>query len=154
MNKIEFCEKLSPYEEAKMASDFDQYERSQGIRLNFKTFAITMKDATDELIGVLKGYTAFGEVYIDDLWVETSHRGKGLGRQLLIYLEKRFTGEGFNNMNLVTSAFGAPGFYQKCGFDLEFVRKNNINPLLTKFFFVKYFPDKVQSQGTIEKHEA
>lgn len=29
--------------------------------------------------------------------------------------------------------------YEKCGFELEFVRKNKSNPKLTKYFFIKYF---------------
>ena len=30
-------------------------------------------------------------------------------------------------------------FYKKCGFDVEFIRENNDNPKLNKYFFVKYF---------------
>ena len=45
----------------------------------------------------------------------------------------------FNNINLVTNSFQAPGFYEKCGFKLEFIRKNEKNPKLTKYFYVKYF---------------
>ena len=31
------------------------------------------------------------------------------------------------------------GFIEKCGFELEFVRKNKTNPKLDKYFYVKYF---------------
>lgn len=62
-------------------------------------------------------------------------------------LESRFAGQGFNNINLVTSAFQAPAFYQKCGYTLEYVRKNAVNPQLSKAFFVKFFTDEVQTQG-------
>ncbi len=88
--------------------------------------------------------TAYAEVYIDDLWVDTSWRGKGYGRKLLQALENRFKNKGFNNINLVTSAFQAPGFYRKCGYVEEFIRENNHNPRLSKSFFVKFFEDSVQ----------
>ena len=51
---------------------------------------------------------------------------------------------------MVTSAFQAPGFYEKCGFQAEFVRVNKKNPKLTKTFFVKFFNDEVQTQGILK----
>lgn len=68
---------------------------------------------------------------------------------ILQALENHFRGKGFNNINLVTSAFQAPGFYEKCGFQVEFVRENMKNPKLTKTFFVKFFDDEVQTQGLL-----
>jgi ribosomal protein S18 acetylase RimI-like enzyme len=91
---------------------------------------------------------------VDDMWVDSSCRGKGYGRKLLQELENRFEGKGFNNINLVTSAFSAPEFYKKCGFIVEFVRENKINPQLTKTFFIKYFKNEHQTQGIIRRsHE-
>lgn len=68
-------------------------------------------------------------------------------------LKEQFEGKGFNNINLVTSAFNAPEFYKKCGFTVEFVRENKINPQLTKTFFIKYFKNERQTQGVIKSHE-
>ena len=31
----------------------------------------------------------------------------------------------------------APGFYEKMGYKLEFIRKNSKNPKLNKYFYVK-----------------
>ena len=88
-------------------------------------------------------------IYIEGIWVNKTHRGKGYGRQLIQLLERKFKGQGFNNINLVTSAFQAPEFYRKCGFTEEFVRENKKNPKLTKYFFVKYFTDEDQYQGIL-----
>jgi len=33
----------------------------------------------------------------------------------------------------------APEFYKKCGFNVEFIRKNKDNPKLDKYYLVKYF---------------
>ena len=93
----------------------------------------------------------FPKVYVDDIWVDPLHRKHGVGKKLLDELEKRFTNKGYNNINLVTSDFQAPNFYKKCGFELEFVRINKINPKLTKYFFIKYFPHKDQHQGVLSK---
>ena len=45
------------------------------------------------------------------------------------------------NINLTTYDFQAPDFYKKCGYEVEFVRKNKEEPKLTKYFLVKYFND-------------
>jgi ribosomal protein S18 acetylase RimI-like enzyme len=84
------------------------------------------------------------------MWVDSAHRRKGYGRKLLEELENHFEGKGFNNINLVTSAFSAPGFYMKCGFTAEFVRENKVNPKLTKTFFIKYFKNEHQTQGILK----
>ncbi len=54
---------------------------------------------------------------------------------------------------MVTSAFQAPGFYEKCGFQAEFVRINKKNPKLTKTFFVKFFSDEIQTQGILKSNK-
>lgn len=144
---IEWVDKIPEAVEAKMSQGFEEYESSQGIYVNYKPFSLVLKDEIGEVVGVLNAYTAFAEIYIDDIWVDKASRGKGHGKQLLTELENHFKGKGFNNMNLVTSAFQAPAFYEKCGFIPEFVRVNEKNPKLTKTFFVKYFEDEVQMQG-------
>ncbi|MBS0185415.1 MAG: GNAT family N-acetyltransferase [Proteobacteria bacterium] len=150
MLKIELTQDLPSKVEEKMREDLAQYESSHGIDVNYKRFALILTEGPNqEAIGVLNAFTAFSEIYIEDLWIDSNHRGKGYGKKLLENLEQRFKGKGFNNINLVTNQFNAPGFYEKCGFTLEFVRKNLKNPKLTKFFFVKFFEDENQTQGLI-----
>lgn len=151
MSTIKFIDQLSNAIEAKMRKDLVGYERSYGIDVNLKRFALVLSDDNEEVIGILKAYTVFSEVKITDLWIDTPHRGKGLGKTLLKELEEHFKGQGFNNINLVTSQFEAPEFYKKCGFEVEFIRQNLKNPQLTKTFFIKYFEDEVQKQGILKK---
>jgi GNAT superfamily N-acetyltransferase len=148
--KIEFVDTLPDEIEEKMHQGFVEYENSNGIDVNYRKFSIILKNEDDETIGVINAFTAFAEVYIDDIWVDKLYRGKGYGRKLLNALEQKFKGKGFNNINLVTSAFQAPEFYQKCGYQVEFVRKNINNPKLTKTFLIKYFDDEMQTQGLLK----
>ena len=149
MTAIKMVDALPPDVEEKMQSDLIKYESGHGIDVNYRKFSLLMIDG-GEVIGVLNAYTAFAEVYIDDIWVDSGHRGVGHGRRLINKLEELFKGKGFNNINLCTSTFNAPDFYKKCGFDLEYMRRNLKNPKLTKYFFVKFFDDEVQSQGIIK----
>ena len=90
------------------------------------------------VLGMITGYTSYEEVYIDDLIVVDRYRGNDIGTKLVRAVEEYFNGKGFNNINLCTNGFQAPKFYEKCGYQLEFVRKNNKNPKLDKYFYVKF----------------
>ena len=147
--KIECVENLPSSIDEKVHQGHISDEAAHGIICNYKRFSLVLKNDGDEAIGVLTAYTAFAEVYVDDIWVDPNYRNLGLGRKLLNELENRFKNKGYNNINLVTSQFQAPEFYKKCGFEAEFVRTNKHNPKLTKTFFIKYFNDEVQSQGIL-----
>lgn len=149
--KIELTDTMSEDIEDKMRKDLVKYESGHGIDVNYKKFALVLKDELGNAFGVLNAFTAFSEIYVDDMWVDSSCRGKGYGRKLLQELENHFEGKGFNNINLVTNAFNAPEFYKKCGFSVEFVRENKVNPRLSKTFFIKYFKNENQQQGILKK---
>jgi ribosomal protein S18 acetylase RimI-like enzyme len=152
MSILKFVNQVPEPIEEKMREGFIEYERGHGIDVNFKRFALILYSDNEELIGVLNAFTAFSEVYIDDLWVDKFYRGQGHGKTLVKALEDRFKGQGFNNINLVTSQFQAPEFYRKCGFEVEFIRQNLKNPQLTKTFLIKYFEDELQTQGILKKN--
>lgn len=152
MDTVKFMDKVSDAIEEKMQKDLVAYESSHGIDVNYKRFSLVLYDDNEEAIGVINAFTAFAEIYIDDIWVDNAHRGQGYGRRLLSELENHFKGQGFNNMNLVTSHFQAPEFYKKCGFKEEFTRRNLKNPKLTKTFFIKYFGDEVQHQEILKRN--
>ncbi len=137
--QIKYADTLGKDIEERMRKGLIAYEKEQGIEINYKEFAFVLVDENNIAYGVLNAYTAFAEVYIEDIWVDKSVRGQGFGRKLIASLENHFRGKGYNNINLVTSAFQAPEFYKKCGFTQEFIRVNKTNPKLTKTFFVKFF---------------
>jgi ribosomal protein S18 acetylase RimI-like enzyme len=149
MVEIEWTHRVPLEVEKSMEQDWAKYDQAHGITLNYTPIALLLRHENGEIIGVLKAFTVFAEIYIDELWVHSSHRHKGLGRLLLQTLEARFTGKGFNNINLCTSAFQAPEFYKKCGFVVEFIRENVHHPKLTKYYLAKYFTETPQHQGTL-----
>ena len=91
-------------------------------------------------LGFLTGssYRYYSEATINNLVVKKDYLGQGIGTKLIRKVEECFKNNGFNNINLVTNDFQEPEFYKKCGFELEFVRKNKKSPKPTKYFFVKY----------------
>lgn len=104
MTRIELIDALPDNIEQQMRYDLIKYETSQGVDVNYKPFHLVLFEE-DKTIGVLSAYTAFAEMYIDDLCVDSVYRNKGYGRMLLEKLEKHFEDKGFNNINLVTSNF-------------------------------------------------
>ncbi|MEY3196652.1 MAG: hypothetical protein RLZZ59_18, partial [Pseudomonadota bacterium] len=152
MIKTEFLQELDPDLKALKERDWEEYDSKHGAHFNYKTFAVVLKDDTGEVAGAVEGYTIYDEVYIDDFWVHSKHRGRGYGTGLMRAIEDEFRGKGFNNMNLCTSHFQAPEFYKKCGFTLEFIRENAKNPKLSKYFFVKFFDDEEHKQGLLDSN--
>lgn len=134
IEKMESNEKLKKLIE----EELEKYENEKGVVFNFTPFSFFAKD-NDEIIGAITGFTCYSEVYIDELVVMENHRGKNVGTQLINAVEEYYKDYGFNNMNLCTSEFQAPKFYEKVGFKLEFVRKNKDNAKLNKYFYVKFF---------------
>ena len=123
--------------EAFVETEQEKYETAQGVDCNYTPFCFVAKNG-DTIVGAIAGATFFSEIYIDELVVREAYRGKGIGKHLINAVEAYYKGCGFHNINCCTNEFQAPTFYEKCGFELEFVRKNQADPRLNKYFYVKY----------------
>ena len=115
----------------------EKYEAKNGIACNYTPFCFVAR-IDDIVVGAICGATFFAEIYIDELVVTEAHRRKGIGRKLIETVLEYYKDCGFRNINCCTNEFQAPGFYEKCGFELEFVRRNKDNPKLSKYFYIKY----------------
>ena len=115
----------------------EKYEAKNGIACNYTPFCFVAR-IDDIVVGAISGATFFAEIYIDELVVTEAHRRKGIGRKLIETVLEYYKDCGFRNINCCTNEFQAPGFYEKCGFELEFVRRNKDNPKLSKYFYIKY----------------
>jgi ribosomal protein S18 acetylase RimI-like enzyme len=96
----------------------------------------------DEAVGILTLQVIFNEIYIDELVVESNHRGKGIGTALLEEAENFFKNsenDNFEFITVTTYGFQAPEYYKKLGFTLEFIRESKVNPKLNRYYYIKSF---------------
>jgi ribosomal protein S18 acetylase RimI-like enzyme len=91
--KVNFVENLSEEVEEEMRKDLVDYESSHGINVNYRKFAVVLTDDANNTLGVINAFTAFAEIYIDDMWVNSLYREMGYGRKLLQELESHFQGK-------------------------------------------------------------
>lgn len=81
--KIKFIDNLPEDIEKLMREDLVEYETQHGIDVNFKRFSLVLTNDSGKVCGVLNAFTAFSEIYIDDMWVHKSERGKNYGKKLI-----------------------------------------------------------------------
>ena len=77
---------------------------------------IAAYDDDGNLIGGILGGTYWGWMYVDILWVDAAHRGKGIGSGLLSDAEEEARRRGCHHVHLDTMSWQAPKFYEKHGY--------------------------------------
>ena len=116
--------------------EFNEYAKKFNIKVDYNDFCFVAKE-NDSLLGVVVGHSYYKEVHVTDLIVREEYRGKGVGSELIKRVEKEFSGQRYENINLTTYVFQAPEFYKSLGFEIEFVRKSS-DEKLTKYFLIKH----------------
>ena len=138
MIEIEYKENLDEEIYTMIDAEFNEFAKKNGVICNYKSFAFVAKEG-NKIIGIITGNSYYKEVHISDLIVLEHYRNKHIGSKLMETVESYYKNKGFENINLTTYGFQAPEFYKKCGFEIEFIRKNQENPKLNKYYLVKYF---------------
>ena len=115
---------------------FSDFARKKGITLNFEEYCYVAKNDSGGIIGAINGRAYYNEVHIGDLIVDEACRGTNVGTELVRTVEKAYSNRGYEKTTLTTFGFQAPGFYEKLGYSLEFVREDK-DPRLRKYFFCK-----------------
>ncbi|MEU1402115.1 GNAT family N-acetyltransferase [Streptomyces sp. NPDC005728] len=94
-------------------------------------------DRSGELAGGLVGHTWTTWMHVTYLWVDSRHRGTGLGSRLLAEAERiARTDRGCTGARLETWDFQAPAFYEKQGYDVVCVIPD-YPPGITEFTLTK-----------------
>ena len=137
MINIEYIEELKEEYYKKIDAEFDKLAIKNNMKCDYKRFSFMAKD-DDKFIGLITGHSYYKEVNIEDLIILEEYRSKHIGSMLVKTVEEYFENKDFENINLTTYGFQAPEFYKKCGYEIEFIRKNKNNPKLDKYFLIKY----------------
>lgn len=138
MVNIEYKENMEEEYYQFVDREFNKFAIENGVECNYKPFAFIAKE-DDKIVGLLTGHSYYKEVYISDLIVLEEYRKQHIGSELVKEVENYFKDKQLDNINLTTRRFQAPDFYKKCGFELEFIRKDKKNPNLDRYYFVKFF---------------
>lgn len=138
MIEIEYKEELTEDELILLDDEFNKYAEKKGITCGYTPFNYVAKEE-GKIVGLIRGHAYYKEVCIDDLIVLEEYRENNIGSELVKKVEEQYKNKGYDILTVTTHEFQAPGFYKKCGFELEFIRENKNNPKHTKYFFMKEF---------------
>lgn len=95
-----------------------EFNQSQVGKYGREGLVIYARDANSQVVGGVYAWLLWGWLYIDDIWLENSYRGKGIGSKLLLAAELFAMNKGVFNARLNTGSFQAPEFYQKNGYEI------------------------------------
>lgn len=112
---------------------FEHNCRVTGTR-DFRWFAVVLRDAAGEVAGGSTGWTRWGWLHLDVLWIRESSRGEGYGSRLLRETENVASARGCSLVTLETASFQAPGFYRCHGYEEMFVHDVPGNGIRKHFF--------------------
>lgn len=86
-------------------------------------YQFTYKDQKNQVQGGITGFCYCGCIYINMLWVSPEYRGQKLGVSLVNEAEKFGKQQGCTFSTVNTMEWEAPEFYQKLGYEVEFMRE-------------------------------
>jgi ribosomal protein S18 acetylase RimI-like enzyme len=98
--------------------------------------ALFLRDERGAVVGGVYGWTAFGWLKIEVLWVCEDLRGRGFGKQLLLAAEAEGIRRGCRYATLDSFSFQAPELYKRHGYE-EFAVLDNIAGNQTWHFLKK-----------------
>ena len=85
-------------------------------------FGFFIRDDSGSVVAGAYGYTLFGSIYTDMLWVAPHLRAGGYGTQLMHSVERLGRDKACTFATVTTFSFQALPFYQKLGYHVEFER--------------------------------
>jgi GNAT superfamily N-acetyltransferase len=101
-----------------LSESLHDYNSAQtGVR-DERRLALFVKDEAGQIVAGLSGWTYYGWLAIDLLWVREDLRGQGLGHKLINAAEEEAIFRGCTQVQLDTFDFQAPEFYRKHGYEV------------------------------------
>ena len=118
---FKITDKVSDEDRSEIFQELLKYNLSKIEEKNPKDLGIYLETPNGRKIAGLVGETFGKWLTVKYLWVDESHRGTGIGSQLLMAAEKTAAERGCKYVFLDTFGFQAPQFYEKHGYQEVFV---------------------------------
>lgn len=117
-------------------TEFHNYADKNGLELNQDLFCVAAQNKYGEIIGIISGIAYYHEVCIQTLIVKDGYRRLGLGRRMVKFIERTYKPLGYSIISVETYKFQSPGFYEKLGFLVDYVRSAT-DERLCKYYLSK-----------------
>lgn len=98
--------------------------------------AVLVRDSDAQLVGGISGYTAWGWLYVQWLWLEPGRRGRGLAGQMLAAAEAEAKARGCHGAYIDTFSPVALKVYRRAGYE-PFGELADFPPGRTRVFLQK-----------------
>ena len=121
-----------------------EFNRAQTGQDDGQMFAFFIRNDQQEIVAGLSGWTWAHACEIQTLWVHSTWRGQGYGRSLLESAEGEARARSCEVIKIDSYSFQAPGFYQKCGYELVW-QLDDFPPGHKHCYLVKRFPKQEKS---------
>ena len=116
---------------------------------NFRRLAVFLRDQEGALAGGLVSGSYWGWLYISDLWIRETHRGRGWGTRLLRAAEQAALARGCRHVHLDTMSFQALPFYLKQGYTV-FGALENMPQGQTRYYLKKDLAEPAAALSELE----
>ena len=128
----------------------DQFNESQVGPINWRPFAVFIRDADDRVVGGLVGGTYWGWLYVEIFWIDQQLRHQGYGSQLLAKAEAEALAHGCSYAHLDTMSFQALPFYERHGYTVYGVLDDMPAGSGQRRFWLKKTLQPVEGQSTTD----
>jgi GNAT superfamily N-acetyltransferase len=98
--------------------------------------AVVLRDEAGTLVGGVSGYTAWGWLYVQWLWLELDYRGRGLAGDMLLAAESAARARGCHGAYIDTFSPVALKVYRRAGY-VPFGELEDFPPGRTRTFLQK-----------------
>jgi N-acetylglutamate synthase-like GNAT family acetyltransferase len=95
---------------------YDHNSRATG-RRDAQGLGFVISDESEQMIGVVAGFTWSDACELKQLWIAEAYRGRGYARALLKAFIVEASRRDVRRIWVVSYDFQAPGFYEKAGFN-------------------------------------
>jgi len=97
-------------------------------------FSISIENEEGKIVAGATGYSIFGDLFTDMLWVEKEIRDQGWGTKIMQEAEAIGKERGCTFATVNTMSWQALPFYEKLGYEIEFVREGYAKDSKRYFF--------------------